>query len=623
MSPCPSFEGYEIIRKLGGGSMGVVYLAVRYDTGQQVAIKVVSGGKTLEEEEKITFERDGADLQQRIAQADPEHIVGVNRFLLHDGDLIIEMEYVPGDNLGEVIRNGRSLPPQRAARIALEMVRMLDNLDSLKPPVVHGDLKPGNVIVKGDANIKVVDFGIAKQLSNGCGTFNQFQSIPYSSPERLRTGDVDLQSDLWAVAVMLYEMTSGHHPFYAPMAMLRARTLDGRGPDPLPSSCPHALACIIHKALATSPADRYPSAKDLSDDLERFLNGQPVTAKAPDPDATVRTPRPAQPNQHRTPPSSVPPRYSPPAPIPSSPRHMLHSQITQAAQFITKHRADVRLFAAGLFLLALILAGHRQYEIGKTGSELRSALLSGQISLDDAWTKFSPLHKSAWVPFLLWGLQDTLRSKLLDEGSEPIMDYRQDQPTATLADWERSQEDLRRLVQIDPRNKIAKGREQICEGQLARFHARTLVHGRVTFNARLLSQSLEHFQQAAELMPDSPDPYLAMAPVYLYYELDYDRGMAMQEAALKRGHTKGKRETAQLADSLKANARHEMTLAQQLDDPANVKKHLQNSVSAFESAIVYYGQIAGFASSSQGLREAIQGRQQAQKMLDQMQTRNP
>ena len=95
----------------------------------------------------------------------------------------------------------------------------------------------------------------------------------------------------------------------------------------------------------------------------------------------------------------------------------------------------------------------------------------------------------------------------------------------------------------------------------------------------------------------------------------------MQEAAVKRGHTAGKRETAQMADTLRANARRDLALAQELDDnPERRKQHLQNAISAFDSSIEYYGQIAGFASSSSGLRDAMQGRQQAQKLLDQMQS---
>src|SRR5580658_8921607 len=108
MSPSPSFEEYEVIRRLGGGNMGVVYLAVRQDTGQQVAIKVVTGGQSQEEQEKIIIERDGAQLQQRIAQAAPLHIVAATRLLFRKGNLIVEMEYVSGDNLGDVIRNEKA-----------------------------------------------------------------------------------------------------------------------------------------------------------------------------------------------------------------------------------------------------------------------------------------------------------------------------------------------------------------------------------------------------------------------------------------------------------------------------------------------------------------------------------
>ncbi len=279
MSPSLSFDEYEILRRLGGGNhgrRGLSLLGLRQDTGQQVAIKIVTGGQSREEQEKIVIERDGAQLQQRIAQADPLHIVAVNRFLFRKGNLIIEMEYVSGDNLGDVIRTEKTLAPKRAARIALELARMLDNLDSIQPPVVHGDLKPGNVLVKGDAEGKVVDFRDRQSsFPHGSGTFNQFQSVPYSSPERLRTCDVDLQSDLWAVGVMLYEMTAGCHPFSAPMNMIRMRTLDGSGPDPLPADCPSALCNIILKSLAPSLAGTLsfrPHA--LVQDLERYLQRQ-------------------------------------------------------------------------------------------------------------------------------------------------------------------------------------------------------------------------------------------------------------------------------------------------------------------------------------------------------------
>ena len=598
MSPSPDFEEYNVIRRLGGGNMGTVYLAVRHDTGQQVAIKVVPGGQSQEDQEKIIIEKDGAKLQQTIAPADPEHIVAVNRHLFRKSSLIVEMEYVSADNLGELIRKEKVLAPERSARIALELARMLDNLDSIQPPVVHGDLKPGNVLIRGDCDVKVIDFGIAKQLAHGRGTFNQFQSVPYSSPERLRTGDVDLQSDLWAVAVMLYEMTAGCHPFSAPLNMIRMRTLDGTGPDALPDTCPGGLRNIILRALACSPADRYPSAGAMVQDLERYLNGQAVQAPPRnDPNATVRTVR-----------------SKPPEPPPLPP-HLRKKSVHDLVPFLNRHREEARLIAAGLALFILLALCHAQWALHRNAVEVRRELLSGRLSIDDSWEKFTELQKSAWMPLVLFGLQDTLKGKLMDRGSEPIADYRQDQPTATLADWEHAEDDLLRYLQIDPRSRVAKGRELICEGQVARFHAYT--HGRL--NQKLLSQAIAHFEQAAELMPDSPDPYLAMAPVYLYYEQDYDRGMAMQNAAVKRGHVSGKRETAQLADTLKANGRREMTLAVQFQDsPDRKKQHLQAAISAYDSSIEYYGQIAGFAGAGQGLHDAISGRQQAQKMLDGM-----
>ncbi len=275
-----------------------------------------------------------------------------------------------------------------------------------------------------------------------------------------------------------------------------------------------------------------------------------------------------------------------------------------------------------MVLFTVFLIGHNQYVVGRSGGEARRSLLAGQMSIDDGWEKYSELRKSALVPFLLFGLQDTLKSKLLDEGTEPISDYRQDQPTATLADWQqRSRTTYGVFWSSSPETKSPKAANCCVKDRSPASAPRYIVHGRVTLNSKLLNQAIGHFQQAAELMPDSPDPYLAMAPIYLYYEQDYERGMAMQEAAVKRGHTAGKRETAQMADTLRANAKRDLAFAQQLDgDPERKKQHLQSAISAFESAIEYYGQISGFASSSQGLREAILGKQEAQKLLDEMQS---
>src|SRR3569833_3206408 len=121
------------------------------------------------------------------------------------------------------------------------------------------------------------------------------------------------------------------------------------------------------------------------------------------------------------------------------------------------------------------------------GGQIRRALLSGQISLDDAWEKVADLHRTAWVPFLLYGVQDTLKSKLLDAGSEPIIEYRQDQPPASLTDWQNADEDLRRFLLLEPRIMGAGARELSCEVLILRLRSRFSRRGRQTLNPKLLS----------------------------------------------------------------------------------------------------------------------------------------
>jgi len=201
MNPSTRYGNYVIIRRVGSGNMGIVYLASRTDTGQQVAIKVINGGPSSDDLERIELEENGAKVQQAVPKEEAR-VVAVNRVQRFDGDLIIEMEYVQGDDLAKVMQSG--MDADRAARIGLELCRMLENVNKLEPPVVHGDLKPKNVLLTGDATIKVIDFGIAKRPERAEGTINPFWSIPYSSPERIRSGGmVNVQSDLWAIAVSI------------------------------------------------------------------------------------------------------------------------------------------------------------------------------------------------------------------------------------------------------------------------------------------------------------------------------------------------------------------------------------------------------------------------------------
>ena len=162
--------------------------------------------------------------------------------------------------------------------------------------MVHGDIKPKNIRIDAHGEVRVLDFGIAKALSLSRRlTRNEFGSVPYASPERLDLGEVNFGSDLWSLAVMLYEMVTGLQPYQAESTERLERMIRSRiAPPPAPDPCPDALRRILMKAMAPDPESRYQSAQEFAADLEAFRSGAPVAAVSEDLDATRRTTRPRE-----------------------------------------------------------------------------------------------------------------------------------------------------------------------------------------------------------------------------------------------------------------------------------------------------------------------------------------
>src|SRR6185295_17190267 len=177
---------------------------------------------------------------------------------------------------------------ERAVTIASELCACLAlahrfvPVDGDKPMrLVHGDLKPRNVRITANGGVKVFDFGIAKALSlSRKVTRNDFGTMPYLSPERLDTVEVDEFADLWAMGVMLYEMIRGSRPFEAADTQRLERLIRARVPPlPLNGRCPIGLEAVIARLLGPTPKVRYENAAAAREDLERFKSGKVTQAE--------------------------------------------------------------------------------------------------------------------------------------------------------------------------------------------------------------------------------------------------------------------------------------------------------------------------------------------------------
>ncbi len=177
---------------------------------------------------------------------------------------------------------------QRAARFTVEILSQLDKLhsfqatiDGQRRSVVHGDIKPSNIQIGANDEVRLLDFGIAKALTfTHSRTHLGLGSPSYCSPERLSRGQVDRHADLWAVGVTLYEMVAGVPPYQAQdTRKLEALIQSRRPPRALPESCPEAMTAILHKALAGDLHQRYVSASAFESDLTLFLQNRPTVAE--------------------------------------------------------------------------------------------------------------------------------------------------------------------------------------------------------------------------------------------------------------------------------------------------------------------------------------------------------
>jgi tetratricopeptide (TPR) repeat protein len=445
---------------------------------------------------------------------------------------------------------GKPLEPAFAVDVALAVARTLESAHGLQASiggkdfhgVVHGDIKPKNIRVDSRGEVRVLDFGIAKALSLSRRlTRNEFGSVPYASPERLENGEVDFGSDLWSLAVMLYEMLTGMQPYQAESTERLERMIRSRiAPPPAPDPCPEPLRRILIKALMPDAHARYQSAAGFTGDLEAFRAGGPVAAMdaGEDPDATRRTfPRAEGASEEtrrtvRETPFETPRMSQTPAATPAAKK--------RPTAYGTAMRVISLLVAASIIYGSWVVVS--DYYLYKHGQELARDIETEQVTdPDQIWTKWSELSKDHVTSLFLYAPRKAVKQKLIAVTDHVIDTYRTTDNPVSEKDWERARVNAWRALAVDP-DEVIRGKLRLTEGHLAR------INGTAHRKPEELTLAAEKFAEAKRLLPQSPDPDLGLARLYVYGVKDIDKAYEALDDAQKRGYPMGNREKLQLAD---------------------------------------------------------------------------
>jgi eukaryotic-like serine/threonine-protein kinase len=269
---------YELTHLIARGGMAQVYRAMDRQLDRPVALKVLFPELSVDRTFVERFRREA----QAAANLSHPNIVPVFDWGEDDGAYFIVMEFIDGRPLSAVLRDAQKLQPRQIATIGAGVAAAL--AFAHRHGVVHRDVKPGNVLITPDGDVKVTDFGIARAVNTEeslTQTGAVMGTAAYFSPEQAEGKGVDARSDIYSLGVVLYEMATGRPPFTgdSPVAVASKHVRDLPVlPRDVNPSVPPALEAVVMKAMAKDPADRYGSAEELRADLLRFAEGRPVEA---------------------------------------------------------------------------------------------------------------------------------------------------------------------------------------------------------------------------------------------------------------------------------------------------------------------------------------------------------
>jgi eukaryotic-like serine/threonine-protein kinase len=273
--------GYRLMRPIGEGGMGKVYLAID-DRREQVAIKVLPPRKAAEEDNALLRFKREMELSQRCSHPNLARTIAVGS----EGDVhFMVMEYIPGKSLFDLVKN-EGTGPLRVPDAAKLFLKVVDGLEAAHHSgLVHRDIKPSNIMITPLGEAKLLDLGLARALDDEGGLTRAntvLGTLDYASPEQLRdAAKADARSDLYSLGCTLYFALSGGAPFEGGDMINKIYKQRMEDPPPLESrarSVPAAFAAVVRKLMSKNPDERYQNAAELRADLARWTDPARVRA---------------------------------------------------------------------------------------------------------------------------------------------------------------------------------------------------------------------------------------------------------------------------------------------------------------------------------------------------------
>lgn len=275
------FGDYELLELIGQGGMGAVYRARQHNLDREVALKFLAAGPWASDEFIARFRREA----QAAARMQHPNIVEIYDTGVRDGLYYFSMRLVKGKTLSDRLRSEGPMEVKQAARLMRTIAEAIDYAHRLS--VLHLDLKPGNVLLAEPGEPLVADFGLARRIDEGPSEHDNISGTPsYMAPEQAtaRANNIGPAADIYGLGAILYEMLVGEPPF-------RGRDVKDTlqhvlhdepvAPKSKRHDIPADLDAICLKCLAKDASQRYASARDLADELGRFLDGAHVQARSP------------------------------------------------------------------------------------------------------------------------------------------------------------------------------------------------------------------------------------------------------------------------------------------------------------------------------------------------------